>query len=709
MFKLHTFICLVASALTLNLGAQEPAAPTPAKSPAPAFPPAPLEVLLDPEVVQKFASLPIQENGRIKPMETLARFRLLRFFGKQHIVATNVGSRTSGMGQPDPVILKDPLTGKPLVDEKGKARDFNAVQWMLISLFRPDIARDLPVFVVDNSESVQELELGLQGKGKRDHYSMNELIPGRQLLMQKMQEVRAIETKNQTPVQRAMAKLSIDFLEYEIILGHFDFMRTTFKNTADKLPPELAPLVTNGRPADWGTFLTTSAKYFKADPSQAAPMVNPWARELWTTMLGGFMSGSKEIMPRLFPPPVSHVEDWSSPGTIIESAMNGKEPSAEEISQLKSWGQLYASAGDPAAFKTALTTYSDDLAKLTASRNEATNIGIERNLHKYDYFTNALYCSIFGFLILAASWSNPAARWAGICRKITVLLLVAAAILGVIGMVLRCIIMGRPPVTNLYETIIFITTAGVILALLAEWMMKRGIALAIAAVVGVVGMYLQLRFMNFEGKDTMEPLQAVLITNFWLATHVPCINLGYAAGMVASFFSVGYILLRCVCLTRRGDDLSKDFTRLSYAFTCVGLFLSLIGTVLGGIWANYSWGRFWGWDPKENGALLIVLVNLIVLHARLGGFIREVGLHCANVIQGIVVAFSWFATNQLGIGLHAYGELDGAWKWLYRFWTFMLVILIAGIALGIKDRQSKKSADDGSAKGKLNLAKPQKA
>ena len=612
---------------------------------------------------------------------------------------------SSATGNVWSVILKDPLTGKPIVNEKGKPLDFTAVQWMLVSLFRPDIAKELPVFVVDNSEAVQELELGLEGKGKRDHYSMNELIPGRQLLMQKMQQVRAIETKNQTPVQRAMAKLSIDFLEYEIILGHFDFMRTTFKNTADKLPPELASLVTNGQVADWGTFLTTSAKFFAANPSQAAPMVNPWARELWTTMLGGLMSGSAEIMPRLFPPPVSHVEDWGSPGTIIQSAMNGKEPSADEIKQFKSWGELYATAGDATAFKKALTSYSDDLAKLTASRNEAKNIGIERNLHKYDYFTNALYCFIFGFLILAASWSNPGARWAGICRKVTILLLITGAALGVIGMVLRCIIMGRPPVTNLYETIIFITTTGVIFALLAEWIMKRGIALAIAAIVGVVGMYLQLRFMNFEGKDTMEPLQAVLITNFWLATHVPCINLGYAAGMVASFFSVGYILLRCLCLTRRGDELSKDFTRLSYAFTCVGLFLSLIGTVLGGIWANYSWGRFWGWDPKENGALLIVLVNLIVLHARLGGFIREVGLHCANVIQGIVVAFSWFATNQLGIGLHAYGELEGAWKWLYRFWTFMLVILIAGIALGIKDRQSKKSADDGSAKGKLKSGK----
>jgi ABC-type transport system involved in cytochrome c biogenesis permease subunit len=254
--------------------------------------------------------------------------------------------------------------------------------------------------------------------------------------------------------------------------------------------------------------------------------------------------------------------------------------------------------------------------------------------------------------------------------------------------------MERPPITSLYETIIFITTTGVVLALLAEWMMKKGWALAVASVAGTAGMFLSIRFMNMEGRDTMELLQAVLITNFWLATHVPCINLGYAAGMVSAIFSVLYVILRVFGKVKLGDATAKDLTRMCYAFVIVGLFLSLVGTVLGGIWANYSWGRFWGWDPKENGALMIVLVNLVILHARMGGYIREIGFHVCGLLLGMVVAFSWFATNQLGVGLHAYGAMEGAWMWLYLFWGFLALLMVVAGFISLRDKAKGSSKPD---------------
>lgn len=121
-----------------------------------------------------------------------------------------------------------------------------------------------------------------------------------------------------------------------------------------------------------------------------------------------------------------------------------------------------------------------------------------------------------------------------------------------------------------------------------------------------------------------------------------------------------------------------------------GLFLSLVGTVLGGIWANYAWGRFWGWDPKENGALMIVLMNLVILHARLGGYVKEVGFHCCCIVLGMITVFSWFGTNQLGVGLHAYGFTDGVWKWLYIFWAAMTAFLIFGMILALLDKSARK-------------------
>ena len=139
-----------------------------------------------------------------------------------------------------------------------------------------------------------------------------------------------------------------------------------------------------------------------------------------------------------------------------------------------------------------------------------------------------------------------------------------------------------------------------------------------------------------------------------------------------------------------GDDAARSLTRMAYGFVGAALFLSLVGTILGGIWANYSWGRFWGWDPKENGALMIVLMCLIILHARLGGYIREIGLHACNIVTGMITVFSWFGVNQLGVGLHAYGFTDGVWFWLSMFWALQCVFLL--IAGGLKWGESRARA-----------------
>ena len=110
-----------------------------------------------------------------------------------------------------------------------------------------------------------------------------------------------------------------------------------------------------------------------------------------------------------------------------------------------------------------------------------------------------------------------------------------------------------------------------------------------------------------------------------------------------------------------------------YGIVCFATLFSFVGTVLGGIWADQSWGRFWGWDPKENGALLIVLWNAIILHARWGGLVRDRGIMNLAVFGNIVTSFSWFGVNMLGIGLHSYGFMDAAFKWLMIFMASQLV------------------------------------
>ena len=112
---------------------------------------------------------------------------------------------------------------------------------------------------------------------------------------------------------------------------------------------------------------------------------------------------------------------------------------------------------------------------------------------------------------------------------------------------------------------------------------------------------------------------------------------------------------------------------------CFAIFFSFVGTVLGGLWADDSWGRFWGWDPKENGALMIVLWNALVLHARWDKMVGDRGLAVLALGGNIVTAWSWFGVNQLGIGLHSYGFTSGIVRALITFGIYMLVCSAFGV------------------------------
>ncbi len=167
-----------------------------------------------------------------------------------------------------------------------------------------------------------------------------------------------------------------------------------------------------------------------------------------------------------------------------------------------------------------------------------------------------------------------------------------------------------------------------------------------------------LLFVSFgyaaEG-DTLGVLVAVLNTNFWLATHVVCMTIGYGTCLVAGMLGHVYLIGRSLKKTSlKFNDLYRNMVGMSL----VALFFSLFGTILGGIWADQSWGRFWGWDPKENGALLVVLWLLFLLHGRLGGQVRAVGFALGMICTNIIVALAWFGVNLLSVGLHSDGFTD---------------------------------------------------
>jgi ABC-type transport system involved in cytochrome c biogenesis permease subunit len=638
-----------------------------------------LDLLRDKEVLETFASIPVQESGRIKPLENVASYRLLRFRAQRSLWLTDNGERG---GKP----LVDPATQKPIEKEPGKPLRLSAMEWLLMSWFRPDIARTAPLFKVDNSSAISEL--GLQAKAKRDQYTFAEVEPARQLLMEKMSEYREIPSRKQTPEQRMIVQLASNFLDYEMITGHFDFIRSPVGDKADTLPPGIE------KPVRLSKSLNALANAVRT--SGGPPMQIPWFRDFGKAALGAMMSGNPEQQLRIFPPGPQVNEVWHGPGETIFNAINGeKEVDAEQLAWLAEYEDLYLALPDPVKFKSAASALLAKIQAAAKARGEAQFIALERQSMKADYFFYSQWIFLLGFVVVALTWIAPGSRLEKMTRFAAWFLLAAATTYAVVGVTVRCIIMQRPPITTLYETILFIGASVALFGLITEWITKRGLGLLVAAVGGTACMFLAIQFEASEATDTLQQLQAVLITNFWLSTHVPLINLGYAACMVSALISMIYFVQRLIGRIGAKSDEGRFLTRVSYGFIAAGLFLSLVGTVLGGIWANYSWGRFWGWDPKENGALMIVLMCLVILHARLGGYIREVGLHCCNLILGCIVIFSWFGVNQLGVGLHAYGFTDGTWPKIYGFWLSQGLLLLVGLWFAWKDRKvARDNAED---------------
>src|SRR5262249_42221393 len=154
-----------------------------------------------------------------------------------------------------------------------------------------------------------------------------------------------------------------------------------------------------------------------------------------------------------------------------------------------------------------------------------------------------------------------------------------------------------------------------------------------------------------------------------------------------------YVLMG-IFTTAVKDDVRKSFTQMLYGTICFATFLSFTGTVLGGIWADYSWGRFWGWDAKENGAVMVVIWNTLILHARWAGLVKMRGIAILALVGNMITFWSWFGTNQLQAGLHTYGfstELAERCKWV---WLASLVF----IALALLPQKYWRSySDDGTA------------
>jgi ABC-type transport system involved in cytochrome c biogenesis permease subunit len=275
---------------------------------------------------------------------------------------------------------------------------------------------------------------------------------------------------------------------------------------------------------------------------------------------------------------------------------------------------------------------------------------------------------VWAFLLAIFSWL----KWPQELGRAAFWLLALAFVSTSVGIFARMWLEGRPPVTNLYSSALFVGWGAVLLCLCLEKAFANAVGSVAGGVIGFATLLIA-HHLSLAG-DTMEMMRAVLDSNFWLATHVVVITIGYSATFLAGFLAVIYVL-RGV-FTRSLDTATADaLTRMVYGIVCFATLFSLIGTVLGGIWADQSWGRFWGWDPKENGALIIVIWNAVILHARWGGLVKQRGLMALAIFGNVVTSWSWFGVNMLGVGLHSYGFMDAAFYWLIAFVSSQVLLI----------------------------------
>ena len=575
-----------------------------------------------------FGLLPVTANGRVLPMDSLARNSLLEIREKQTLNA-------------------EPWKGwneKPLI--------IPATEWLANVMMNPGVANDWPVFRVDNPDLLSLLKLPEKDLAKKvdgKHFSWNQIQPALADFDKESERVGKIDSANRTAYENAVSKM------HERLTLYTQLENAVLPTDAQDWPAELAAyekLIPDGVAA--------------VQAQQAGSPFNTNYFNAFAGYIQRFQSMAGWEPPLILPP--NGARQWRRMGDALLDAPRGTPVDEAIHDYAKMAGAL--AANNPEAFNAALRDYRSSL--VPTQTQALSKARAEVFFNQLEPFYGAMVIYILAGLLAVFFWFNMSET----LRRSAMWLICLAFVIHTFGLVYRMVLEGRPPVTNLYSSAIFIGWGAVLLGMILERFFKNGIGACVSSVIGFITLIIAHHLAR-EG-DTMEMMRAVLDTNFWLATHVVAVTVGYASTYVAGFLALIYIL-RGVFTKTLDADTGRSLARMVYGIVCFATLFSFVGTVLGGIWADQSWGRFWGWDPKENGALIIVLWNALILHLRWGGVIRERGLMNCAVFGNIVTAWSWFGVNMLGIGLHSYGFTDAAFKWLILFVGSQLGIIALGL------------------------------
>lgn len=574
--------------------------------------------------VNSFKKLAAQEGGRVKPLDTIARNQLMMISGKQTVTL-------------------------PEGDEGSKKkRKLTAIVWLMDVVMRPEVANTYKVFRIDNAEV-----LGLFGweqKAKEKFFSFNDLKPNLEEIFKQAAHINP-DKELRTVFEQQLDKLHESLLAYNRLMASF-----SSAGYPDMLEQEYAA---------WSASIVPGMEAIREkdlDQEYDAVML-----DRFIDMADRYLQLAKLIEIGIVPPREAGAEDWENVGkALLDVIVTRQFP--EIVIDYAQLMMAYRQMNDN-SFNSILI----EMHKKLENHINSFKISFEVFFNSFEpfYISSILY--ILVFLIICVNWMLGDRSF----RKIALIILGMAFLIHTFGLAGRMYIQGRPPVTNLYSSAIFIGWASVVFGFIMEWIHKNGMG---AAVAGIIGFSTLIIAHNLGiGGDTLEMVRAVLDSNFWLSTHVVVITMGYSAMFLMGILAIFYVLGNL----RKGgleSNVKRSLSSMVFGTLCFATLFSFVGTMLGGIWADQSWGRFWGWDPKENGALLIVLWCAIMLHARWGRLVQDRGLMVMAIFGNIVTSWSWFGTNMLGVGLHSYGFMNRAFLVLMLFIISQLALMWIGLS-----------------------------
>ncbi|HEX2852339.1 MAG TPA: cytochrome c biogenesis protein CcsA [Opitutaceae bacterium] len=586
--------------------------------------------------VAGFSQLPLLHNGRLKPFDTVARTSLLQLQGEQRFNPSNA-PKPSTMER-----LADGLSGK-------RKPAHRPIEWLLDVCFRTEVADTYQIFEIDNADVIALFNLKTEDGRDGKRFSFNQLAKGLGELDRQAKLAAQVESAARNAFQRGVTHLHANLVHYR---------RLQYALVAPTRPNFLGDLKNLQENVDAGIAAVQAKQAGQPhDAALAAAMIEIGEPFVDMANVSNFL---------VIPPSPGETDPtaWKTAGVALLETFRSKQVNFAALAYA---AFAHAWRNDkPEQFNELVRLYRNDLEKRFQAEMKKTTV--ETRFNAASVFTSSFTIYAIAFFAALFSWM----AWPETFGRIAFWLVIVAFALATAGIATRMWLEGRPPVTNLYSSALFIGWTAVALCLVLEWFYRNAIGSAAAGLVGFGTLIIADR-LHLSG-DTLEMMRAVLDSNFWLATHVVVVASGYSATFLAGFLALIYVF-RGLFTTTLDKATADSLARMVYGIVCFATLFSFVGTILGGIWADQSWGRFWGWDPKENGALIIVIWNALILHARWGGMIKQRGLMCLAIGGNIATAWSWFGTNMLGVGLHSYGFTDAAFMALIGFALSQLIII----------------------------------